>query len=97
MEPGLGAVIFLTFCIIAVFSLGAFLIYRVMTKPGAHIGSRLPEYDPDSAEDPAAEAAPTEPSPRDSPAGRDLLDGPDDPDSPDDREDRNGPRGPDRR
>ena len=50
MEPGLGAVIFLTFCMIAVFSVGAFLVYRVMNKPGTHIGSRLPEQDPSDAE-----------------------------------------------
>ncbi|WP_181274637.1 hypothetical protein [Brevibacterium oceani] len=64
MEPGLGAVIFLTFAIIIVFSLGAWLVYRVMTKPGAHIGSRLPKHDPH------AEADPTDPShlgPGDSP------------------------------
>lgn len=52
MEPGLGAVIFLTFCIIIVFSLGAWLVYRVMTKPGAHIGSRLPKHDPDAEAEP---------------------------------------------
>lgn len=50
MEPGLGAVIFLSFCMIAVFSAGAYLVYRVMTKPGAHIGSRLPKDDPTDAE-----------------------------------------------
>lgn len=58
MEPGLGAVIFLTFCIIAVFSLGAFLVYRVMTNPGAHIGSRLPKDDPDDEADTTDPSAP---------------------------------------
>ncbi|WP_152349228.1 hypothetical protein [Brevibacterium sp. CFH 10365] len=53
MEPGLGAVIFLTLCIIVVFSIGAFLVYRVMNTPGSHIGSRLPKHDP------RAEAAPS--------------------------------------
>lgn len=52
MEPGLGAVIFLTLTIIVVFSAGAFLVYRVMNRPGTHIGSRLPK------EDPTAEAGP---------------------------------------
>ncbi|HCG56436.1 MAG TPA: hypothetical protein DEW39_09935 [Brevibacterium sp.] len=52
MEPGLGAVIFLILTIIVVFSVGAFLIYRVMNRPGAHIGSRLPK------DDPTAEAGP---------------------------------------
>ena len=52
MEPGLGAVIFLTFFIIIVFSLGAWLVYRVMTTPGAHIGSRLPKHDPHAEADP---------------------------------------------
>ncbi|WP_166826835.1 hypothetical protein [Brevibacterium limosum] len=58
MEPGLGAVIFLTLCIIVVFSIGAFLVYRVMNTPGSHIGSHLPKHDP------RAEAAPTDPSHR---------------------------------
>ncbi|UVI37003.1 hypothetical protein [Brevibacterium spongiae] len=52
MQTGLGAVIFLTFCIIIVFSCGALLVYRVMTKPGAHIGSRLPKDDPHTPENP---------------------------------------------
>ncbi|WP_309132200.1 hypothetical protein [Brevibacterium sp.] len=52
MEPGLGAVIFLTFCIIGIFSLGFFLVYRVMTKPGSHIGARLPREDAIDAHDP---------------------------------------------
>ncbi len=50
MEPGLGAVIFLTFCIIGIFGLGFFLVYRVMNKPGSHIGARLPREDPDGAQ-----------------------------------------------
>lgn len=33
MQPGLGAVIFLTLCIIVVFGIGAFLVYRVMNTP----------------------------------------------------------------
>ncbi|RBP63419.1 hypothetical protein DFO66_11042 [Brevibacterium sanguinis] len=45
MEPGLGAVIFLTLCIIGIVSLGFFLVHRVMTKPGSHIGARLPRDD----------------------------------------------------
>lgn len=77
MEPGLGAVIFLTVCIIVVFSIGAWLVYRVMTKPGAHIGSRLPNHDPH------AEAAPTDPPDPGSAADRTEADDPDDPDSPD--------------
>ncbi|WP_133066490.1 MULTISPECIES: hypothetical protein [Brevibacterium] len=52
MEPGLGAVIFLILTIIVVFSVGAFLVYRVMNRPNAHIGSRLP------TEDPSAEVGP---------------------------------------
>lgn len=52
MEPGLGAVLFLTICIIVIFSLGALLIHRVMNKPGAHIGSRLPRHDDDKDSDP---------------------------------------------
>lgn len=55
MDTGLGAVIFLTFCMIAVFSLGAFLVYRVMNRPGTHIGSRLPKEDETN---PDAEAGP---------------------------------------
>lgn len=47
MPPGLGAIIFLTLAIIVVFSVGFFLVYTVMTKPGMHIGSRLPKHDPD--------------------------------------------------
>ncbi|UZD62981.1 hypothetical protein [Brevibacterium sp. JSBI002] len=58
MQPGLGAVIFLTLCIIVVFSIGAFLVYRVMNTPGSHIGSRLPKHDPH------AEATPTDTSDR---------------------------------
>ena len=46
MEPGLGAVIFLILAIIVVVSVGAFLVYRVMNRPDAHIGSRLPKDDP---------------------------------------------------
>ncbi|MCI4010954.1 hypothetical protein MPN20_05660 [Brevibacterium sp. ZH18] len=60
MEPGLGAVIFLTFAMLAVFSFGAFLVHRVMTKPGAHIGSRLP---PPEDVDPGAEAGPGQTDP----------------------------------
>lgn len=56
MEPGLGAVIFLILAIIVVFSAGAFLVCRVMNRPGTHIGSRLP------AEDPTAEAGPEDES-----------------------------------
>lgn len=56
MEPGLGAVIFLILTIIVVFSAGAFLVYRVMNRPGTHIGSRLP------TEDPTAEAGPEDES-----------------------------------
>lgn len=67
MEPGFGAVVFLTLCIIVVFGVGAYLVYRVMTKPGAHIGSRLPKQDPH------AEADPTDPS------RQDFDDGPDGP------------------
>lgn len=77
MQPGLGAVIFLTFCIIVVFSIGAFLVYRVMTKPDAHIGSRLPR------DDPHAEAAPTDPPDRGSGEGRSGSDGPTGTDEPD--------------
>ncbi|GAA1870805.1 hypothetical protein GCM10009813_34120 [Brevibacterium marinum] len=51
MEPGLGAVIFLTLTIIVVFSVGAFLVYRVMNRPGMHIGSRLPDEDPTGEDD----------------------------------------------
>lgn len=47
MPPGLGAIIFLTLAIIVVFSVGFFLVYTGMTKPGMHIGSRLPKHDPD--------------------------------------------------
>lgn len=65
MEPGFGAVVFLTLCIVVVFGVGAYLVYRVMTTPGAHIGSRLPKHDPD------AEADPTDPSHRDSDDGPD--------------------------
>lgn len=43
MPPGLGAIIFLTIAIVIVFSVGFFLVHRVMTKPGMHIGSRLPK------------------------------------------------------
>lgn len=78
METGLGAVIFLTVCIIVVFSIGAWLVYRVMTKPGAHIGSRLPKHDPH------ADAAPTDPPDRGSAANRTGADDPDGPDSADD-------------
>lgn len=72
MEPGLGAVIFLTLCIIIVFSIGAFLVYRVMNTPGSHIGSRLPKHDP------RAEAAPTDPPHRGSDADQTGTDDPDD-------------------
>ncbi|GAA0036495.1 hypothetical protein [Brevibacterium metallidurans] len=51
MPPGLGAIIFLTLAIIVVFSVGFFLVYTVMTKPGMHIGSRLPKHDPDRDRD----------------------------------------------
>ena len=64
MQPGLGAVIFLTLCIIVVFGIGAFLVYRVMNTPGSHIGSRLPKHDPH------AEADPTAPPDRGSAEGR---------------------------
>ena len=47
MPPGLDAVIFLTIAIIIVFAIGFLLVHRVMTKPGSHIGSRLPKPDPD--------------------------------------------------
>jgi hypothetical protein len=67
MEPGLGAVIFLTFCIIAVFSLGALLVYRVMTRPGTHIGSRLPKHDPHAEEDPADPQRPASEDPEGDP------------------------------
>lgn len=56
MEPGLGAVIFLSLTIVVVFSVGALLVYRVMNRPGSHIGSRLPK------EDPTAEAGPEDDS-----------------------------------
>lgn len=46
MPPGLDAVIFLTIAIIIVFAIGFLLVHRVMTKPGSHIGSRLPKHDP---------------------------------------------------
>lgn len=46
MEPGLGAVIFLILAIIVIVSVGAFLVYRVMNRSDAHIGSRLPKDDP---------------------------------------------------
>jgi hypothetical protein len=76
MDTGLGAVIFLTFCIIVVFGLGAFLVHRVMTRPGTHIGSRLPKHDPH------AEADPTDSDPTD-PDRPDPDDGPEtDPRSP---------------
>lgn len=52
MATGLGAVVFLTFVIIVVFSVGAFLVYRVMTNPGTHIGSRLPKDDSEPPADP---------------------------------------------
>ncbi|RAF55088.1 hypothetical protein DN546_36640, partial [Burkholderia multivorans] len=39
--------IFLTIAIIIVFAVGFLLVHRVMTKPGSHIGSRLPKPDPD--------------------------------------------------
>lgn len=71
MEPGLGAVIFLTFCIIIVFSVGAFLVYRVMTRPGAHIGSRLPKHDPDAEADPADPSHPDSGDGPDRPRGTD--------------------------
>lgn len=69
MDTGLGAVIFLTLCIIVVFGLGTFLVHRVMTRPGTHIGSRLPKRDPH------AEADPADPGPTD-PNRTDLDDGP---------------------
>lgn len=58
METGLGAVVFLTFCIIVVFGVGAFLVYRVMNNPGTHIGSRLPKDDADTEADPPQAADP---------------------------------------
>jgi hypothetical protein len=61
MDTGLGAVIFLTFCIIVVFGLGTFLVYRVMTRPGTHIGSRLPKHDPHAEADPT-DSDPTDPN-----------------------------------
>ncbi len=76
MEPGLGAVIFLTFAIIIVFSLGAWLVHRVMTKPGAHIGSRLPKHDPHAEADPAD---PSHPDLSDGSDHPDLSDGSDEP------------------
>ncbi|MGM0699820.1 MAG: hypothetical protein ACQEVD_13300 [Actinomycetota bacterium] len=85
MEPGLGAVIFLTLCIIVVFSIGAFLVYRVMNTPGSHIGSRLPKHDSH------AEAAPTDTSDRGSaadqfdPEGTNSTDDPDRPEDPEPR------------
>ncbi|TNM54935.1 hypothetical protein [Brevibacterium sediminis] len=85
MQPGLGAVIFLTLCIIVVFSIGAFLVYRVMNTPGSHIGSRLPKHDPH------AEAAPTDPPDRGSaadqfdPEGTNSTDDPDRPEDPEPR------------
>ena len=85
MEPGLGAVIFLTLCIIVVFSIGAFLVYRVMNTPGSHIGSRLPKHDPH------AEATPTDTSDRGSavdqfdPEGTNSTDDPDRPEDPEPR------------
>lgn len=78
-QPGLGAVIFLTLCIIVVFSIGAFLVYRVMNTPGSHIGSRLPKHDPH------AEADSTDPPDRGPAEGRvgpDSPSGTDDPDGP---------------
>ena len=82
MQPGLGAVIFLTLCIIVVFGIGAFLVYRVMNTPGSHIGSRLPKHDPH------AEADPTDPPDRGPAEGRTQpedpsTDNPDSPESPD--------------
>lgn len=59
MEPGLGAVIFLTLTILVVLSVGAFLVYRVMNRPGMHIGSRLPDEDPTDEDDPGNDADPT--------------------------------------
>lgn len=85
MEPGLGAVIFLTLCIIVVFSIGAFLVYRVMNTPGSHIGSRLPRYDPH------AEAAPTDPPDRGPAADQFDTEGTNSADDPD------GPEGPEPR
>lgn len=85
MGPGLGAVIFLTLCIVVVFSLGAFLVYRVMNTPGSHIGSRLTKHDPH------AEATPTDPSDRGSaadqfdPEGTNSTDDPDRPEDPEPR------------
>ena len=79
MQPGLGAVIFLTLCIIVVFSIGAFLVYRVMNTPGSHIGSRLPKHDPH------AEAATTDPPDHGSAADQfdpERTNSTDDPDSP---------------
>lgn len=58
MEPGLGAVIFLTLTIIVVFSAGALLVYRVMNRPGSHIGSRLPKHDPTAEADPPPDVDP---------------------------------------
>lgn len=50
MPPGLGAVLFLTIAIIVVFAVGFGLVYRVMTKPGSHIGARLPKDGTDEGE-----------------------------------------------
>ncbi|MDK8436499.1 MULTISPECIES: hypothetical protein [unclassified Brevibacterium] len=61
MEPGLGAVLFLTVCIIVIFSLGALLIHRVMNKPGAHIGSRLSRHDNDHGTEAADRKKGTDP------------------------------------
>src|SRR5699024_12241319 len=64
IDTGLGAVIFLTCCIIVVFGPGAFLVHRVMTRPGTHIGSRLPKHDPHAEADPTD---PDRPDPDDGP------------------------------
>ena len=56
MEPGLGAVIFLSLTIVVVLGVGALLVYRVMNRPGSQIGSRLPK------DDPTAEAGPEDDS-----------------------------------
>ncbi|GAA3849093.1 hypothetical protein KACC15558_30640 [Brevibacterium ammoniilyticum] len=73
MPPGLGAIIFLTLAIIVVFTIGFFLVYTVMTKPGMHIGSRLPKHDPDSDPGPRPDR-----DPRDDPdEGPDQDDGDD--------------------
>ncbi len=66
MPPGLGAIIFLTIAIVIVFSVGFFLVHRVMTKPGTHIGSRLPKDGHDGEQRPGAgPKGPKGPGPKD--------------------------------